>query len=736
MAKATKSRKVSISLKDVRKYVFWVVVPILVLTAFFFTNKAKTSIKEKYDAKKTQVEGEKSAIDKIVSNAKHPNDATIKAIAEEKEVLSKNVYDAWMLMYQDQKARNRWPRQLSEEFLDIVRNAKFRDPIGVGKPYILEDYAYFMVNNLPELIKNLNRRRVQVREYQLIENREQPEKNRFEPIYVCSAKEVKDGLPEKPEGEFLEQLNQMDRMGEDFLYAVTDKNVYLYNLREDYISEVEESYLRDYLRGIKEKVPFYREMDPMIANPRNFVPSGGISGEMSGPGRSSGPGGKYGGMAGSPGGEIGRVANVANSSGAIPGDNIDPASEQVAKGNAAGMGQGMRTAGNASNELYPGLPPYLERRRIVGNIDWLSPDTEIFNLLNWGQGQVPLSIEIWYLQEDLWVYESLIRVLVETNKEAVDNISQAPVKCIEQMLIGRNASLAWNTLNTLSLFRGDSEGGRGGFGGDSEMSEGRMSGPMGDRGMGGASSLGSLDDDESEFASGPGGMGPNKGIGGADTQGVGEEAVLNRILNYRYLGAEDQPLTAETPAPFAEFNRMPICLKLVVDQRRIQDVLVNCANCSMPIDIRHVRVNPDNAGSSPMGGSSGGGRMSSGRMSSGPMGGGPASSGPMGGESGNVSMIGRSELSQTGGYGADAIRIEIYGIINIFNEPDPEIFGTGVTEEEAAEDGEAEVSDASEEGVPEETVPVPAEGEATETAAPTEETTPAEETAGEEPAAP
>ena len=46
--------------------------------------------------------------------------------------------------------------------------------------------------------------------------------------------------------------------------------------------------------------------------------------------------------------------------------------------------------------------------------------------------------------------------------------------------------------------------------------------------------------------------------------------------------------------PFAEFNRMPVCLKLAVDQRRIPEILVSCANSSMPIDVKHVRVCPDN----------------------------------------------------------------------------------------------------------------------------------------------
>ena len=716
MAKATKTRKVSISLKDVRKYVFWVAVPILVLIAFYFTGNAKTAIKEKFDAKKSQVEGEKSAIDKIVSNDKHPNDDTVNAIAAEKEVLSKNVYEAWMLMYQDQKARNRWPRQLSDEFLNIVRNAKFKDPIGVGKPYILEDYAYFMVNNLPELIKNSNRRRCQVKEYQFVEDQETPENSRFEPVYVCSAKEIKEGLAEKPTGELLEQLDQMERTGEDFLYVVTEaKNVYVYNIRDDFLAPVEESSLRDYLIGIKDKVPYYREMDPMIANPREFVGTGtgntrSAGSLLDGEGNMGGGSQPFGGARSNARSNTGMGA--AMNTGAIPGDGIDPAVNQVVQSGTGNQGTPRNIgAGNMPGELYAGLPPYAERRRVVGNIDWLSP--EIFSLLRWGQGQVPLSIEIWYLQEDLWVYESLIRVLVETNKEATDNISLAPVKCIEQMLIGKDASTAWATLKSLSLIGGISGDSMAASSSSTSASFARESDEL------------SMDEDEE----GPSVMLPGgnrgKGMGGISglstgSEALGEEGVLNNILNGRYLDAQDNPLEAGTAAPFAEFNRMPICLKLVVDQRRIQDVLVNCANCSMPIDIRHVRVCPDNnagTGNSSMnmgGGASmqaGGGRNMASRAASTMSSDDDApSTGGMAGRPGSISL-GRSELSQTGGYGADAIRIEIYGIINIFNEPDPEIFGTGIIEEEEKADGEATEKDASEEGVPAETIPA-AGGEA------------------------
>lgn len=632
---------------------FWLSIPVFVFAAYFVMGKAKNAIKTEYDSKTTMFTSEKSGVDKIASNAKHPNDDTIKAIETEKEILSKNVYNAWMLMYKEQKAKNRWPQELSKEFLEIVENAKFRDPIGVGKPYILEDYAYFMANNLPELIKNANRRRCQVRDYRYIENRENPELSRFEPVYV-----------EPKEGQ---------------LYVVSDQTVYTYDEREDFLSKVEGSDLRDYLLGLPNKVPHYREMDPMIANPRQFISGGGRGASPTG-GRGTG------GTMSMPAPTAASATAVGGTGHSVPGYGIDPALEQVSGQSAAGN----RSA--ATGEIYPGLPPYQERSRVVGNIDWLSP--EIFGLVRWGANEIPLSIEVWYLQEDLWVYDSIISVLVETNRlkinkpesektdedrkkeeEAKNNINLSPIKCIEQMLIGKDAASAWSTINGLTI---------GGAAAAASKT--------------GASSSYSSDSDD--FSSDLSDIKPiQTGIGGLGQEGQGavksEKSALEAILNGRYLDSNDAPLSAEASPPYAEFNRMPVVLRLVVDQRRIPDILVNCANSPMPIDVRHVRICPENSKTVNMGsresgaGSTPGGtRPSAGSMDR-----------PQG--AGGVS-VGRTGSSETSEYGPDAIHIEIYGIICIYNEPDPEIFGTGIaedesgeTEENAAQEGEPSEEDAA-----------------------------------------
>ncbi len=69
----------------------------------------------------------------------------------------------------------------------------------------------------------------------------------------------------------------------------------------------------------------------------------------------------------------------------------------------------------------------------------------------------------------------------------------------------------------------------------------------------------------------------------------------------RYVNADGKPLPGG--APVEQFKRMPIYLKLVVDQREIPKLLVECANSPLPIEVRQVRVNA--SGSSKSGGQTG-----------------------------------------------------------------------------------------------------------------------------------
>ena len=97
---------------------------------------------------------------------------------------------------------------------------------------------------------------------------------------------------------------------------------------------------------------------------------------------------------------------------------------------------------------------------------------------------------------------------------------------------------------------------------------------------------------------GPGGPGgPGMGPGGPGAEPGGKAASADaQFLDYRYVDDKGQPLPASDPEypyvkqPFAEFKMMPIRMSLVMDERRLPKLLVECGNSNMPIEVRRVRV--------------------------------------------------------------------------------------------------------------------------------------------------
>ena len=295
---------------------------------------------------------------------------------------------------------------------------------------------------------------------------------------------------------------------------------------------------------------------------------------------------------------------------------------------------------------------------------------------------VPSTARIRIAQEDLWVYEAMLRVIANTNAGATGNFNAA-VKRIEYLNIGQAAG-------------GLSQGG-GMYGG------GMMGGGMG--------SMGSMEMDVDmgmEDEEGGGYMGAGMGAGmGSLASGASEGA---RLLQGRYVDQDGKPLGGSDAPPYAEFKMMPVRLKVVVDQGKISDLLVNCANCTMPIDVRRVSLWSKGGGTSGfnVGGTRGmgmgmgmgmgddtgymGGEMEMDDMGGSGMGMGMGSG--MGSGMGMGMGMGDEEMGM-GGYGGPSgaaaatrrepmvlisqkdIPVEIEGIIYIFNKPDKEKMGTG-----------------------------------------------------------
>jgi hypothetical protein len=210
----------------------------------------------------------------------------------------------------------------------------------------------------------------------------------------------------------------------------------------------------------------------------------------------------------------------------------------------------------------------------------------------------PSAKRIWKTQEDLWVYEALLQIIANTNKAAhADRFSNAVVRVIQSLEVGRTAAQASRGAGRIEMIAaagdpnatGENYGGRMGEGGPEMMDQG---------GYGGRGEMGA------EY-----GMG---GRGGAMSDAAADDLEL---LNNRYVDANGAPIADPgdgNPAAFGnEFKRLPVRMILTIDQRWLPQLIAECANAPLQVEVQEVRINPDDAGGS-MGG---GGRSGYGTMS-------------------------------------------------------------------------------------------------------------------------
>jgi hypothetical protein len=289
----------------------------------------------------------------------------------------------------------------------------------------------------------------------------------------------------------------------------------------------------------------------------------------------------------------------------------EPGSAGLGSGGGTGLLNANRGGrGDGGSSLSPRTSQSLQDDvEMVGVVDWLEDDRlRLVNRFNWPYR--PSTLDVRLAQEDLWVYEALLRIIRNTNStetgELVNSPQEARVKQILTLEIGAEAVKTWQTLA------------RGGF---------LAAEPSG--GQADASSSGST-------ASAPG------------------DTVLGEG---RYVDADGQPLADGQAHPFAEFRLMPIHLVLVMKQTSLPKLLVECANSSMPVEVRRLTLGADPGMASSQAGRLGGGLSSDGGSSR--FGGGSA-----------AAMA--SDLQNT-----EDIQVEILGTICIYNPPDKDKLGTG-----------------------------------------------------------
>ena len=157
-----------------------------------------------------------------------------------------------------------------------------------------------------------------------------------------------------------------------------------------------------------------------------------------------------------------------------------------------------------------------------------------------------------YAQEDLWVLTALMNIIKRTNGDARVR-HNAKIKGIETIQIGKAASK-----RTGQIWWPDGEG----------------------------------DDSDDDIGGLPEPSGPSSSEDGEPGMREVPDPADERYVDSNY-SAIDADTLITTPDPFMKVaKRMPVRMRLKIDQRAIVPLLIECANSELTVEVRQVRLNP------------------------------------------------------------------------------------------------------------------------------------------------
>jgi hypothetical protein len=196
---------------------------------------------------------------------------------------------------------------------------------------------------------------------------------------------------------------------------------------------------------------------------------------------------------------------------------------------------------------------------------------------DWGS-YAPTTLEVLYAQEDLWVLTTLIEIVERTNGNAMIR-SQAAVKAIDFIQIGKDVDPP--SRQGFSVVRPQ---------------------PLGDADAGAETTPAA--GEEPPLEPPPEGTEPPLEPGGDFVEGqaapdIKLDLVKNRYYDENYVPIADLPtlMSSVTVA-----KRIPVRMRLLMDQRQISKLLAECANAPLTFEVRQLRFNPQGVGRGGAGG--------------------------------------------------------------------------------------------------------------------------------------
>lgn len=252
---------------------------------------------------------------------------------------------------------------------------------------------------------------------------------------------------------------------------------------------------------------------------------------------------------------------------------------------------------------------------------------------DWGT-RPPSTREVLYAQEDLWVLSTLIDIIRRTNRDAPTR-SQAAVKEIDFIQLANNVDPpSFQVLRPAPVV--------------GQRSAGEDDDDLGAPPMTSSDTTSSADDI------------PLEGVeGDATASQEWAELVKNRYVNENYEPIADLS-TLESLLTVAK--RIPVRIRVKVDQRRINRLLVECANSPLTFEVRQFRLNPADDPLSPGRGQLG-----------------------VGDAFRNEASIGMSNVKTLSDYQSFDRTVELFGIVYIFNPVNEQILNGGQPDADATE---------------------------------------------------
>jgi len=306
----------------------------------------------------------------------------------------------------------------------------------------------------------------------------------------------------------------------------------------------------------------------------------------------------------------------------------------------------------------PVIMPGMEE---VPLVQWSSGSQSavLTDLFPW-RGKRPSTLEVYYSQENIWIYKQMLQIVADVNGDA-ELPFQAKIREIKELAIGKSVDFsAGEIAKPGETF--------GGFGAD-------------DDGYG----------DDGDYDDGGDGGDYDDGFG---SYGESADPGDNRYVNTRLepiTGAQLRTaLQSRTPedANIAVAKRVPVMMSFIMDQRAVPDLVAACGSADLMVEVRQVRILPDmstgyGGGTSMFGGGGGGDDGDGGDDEGG------------GGGMGFMPMNVKTEPVKEFPFD---MKVEVYGLIYIYNPPQAEKLGVDQVDQNTVIDGKRVMDNEAVEG--------------------------------------